>query len=81
VVGAVVFGYKVKVGVLGRIKNGLNGRPAGIGDGAWGKAGDLVSIIRRENCEILSGQVSVKILDTVDDGGVALKSHASLQAV
>ena len=36
VVGAVIFGYEVEVGFLGRIKDGLNGRPAGIGDGAWG---------------------------------------------
>ena len=76
-VGAVILRHKVQVGFFGWIKDGLNGSSAGIGYRSRWQAIDPVGVIRAHGFEILPGQVPVKVLNAVNDRGVALEAHAA----
>ena len=81
---AVISGYKIKEIYIRWVQDRLEGLPTGIGNGSFGEAVDLISIIGRFSEKILFGDpFTPKIFrfEAVDRGGIALQGHPPLETV
>jgi hypothetical protein len=81
IVGSVVFGNKVEIRNRSRIEGGKNGLFSRVTDRCGRKPALEISIIRSGSQQIFFGQIPVKILNSIDHGGVALKRDLLFQAI
>jgi len=80
-VGPVVLGDEVEVGDRSRVEGSMDGVFSRVTDGRRGKPIHEIGIIRGGSQHILFGQISVKVFDSIDHRGIALKGHPFFQTI
>jgi hypothetical protein len=80
-VGPIVFRDEIKIGNRSGVKGGKDGILPRITDGCGRKPGEKIGVVRSWLQQMLSGQISIKILNSVNDGGITLESDLFLQTV
>ena len=78
---AITASHKVQIVRVGRVQGGPQGGQAGVGNRARRQAMDHIRVIRCRGLQVVAGEVSVKILDAVDNGRVTLESDASAEPI
>ena len=81
IVGPVVFGDEVEVGDRGGGEGSKDRVFSRITDGCGGESIHEIGIIRARTQQIFFGQISVKVFDSIDHRGIALKGHPFFQTI
>ena len=75
--GPIIFGNEIEVWNRSRMEGCQQGFLAGAADGSGWKPNDEVGIVRGLPEQMFFSQISVKILYSIDHGGIALEGNIS----
>ena len=79
--GPIVSGNEIEVWNGSRVEGCQKGFLAGVTDGSGRKPDDEVGVVRGSPEQMFFGQISIKIFDSIDYGGIALEGNISFQAI
>ena len=71
--GPIIFGNEIEVWNRSRVEGCQKGFLAGITDGGGRKSNGDVGIVRGFSEQVFFGQISIKIFNSIDHGGIALE--------
>lgn len=80
-VRSIIFGHEVEIrdGCWGNSSD--QGIPAGVTDGGWRKSREEIRVVRGIFHQMFFFEIAVKVLDSIDDGWIALEGHVFLQPI
>src|SRR4030067_2682122 len=70
--GSIIFRDEIEIGDRSGVEGSSDGFLSRIADGSWREPGKKVGMIWRRSEQMFFGQIAIKILDSIDDGGVTL---------
>lgn len=74
-------GNKIKLIGLGRFQGGEDRVQPGVGDGPRWQAEVEIGVVGGINGQVFFADITIKISQRINDGGIGLQSHSFLQAV
>jgi hypothetical protein len=77
----VILGNEIKVRNRSGADGGQKGVPARVTDGSGGKSSQEIGVIRSGSQQIFSGQISIKMSYSIDDGGITLERDFLFQTI
>ena len=75
IVGPIVFGDEIEIRNGGRMDGSQKGVFTRVTDGCGRKSCNAIGVIRSGSQQVFFGQIPMKIFDSVDHGGIALKGN------